>query len=62
MKTKLNKEIRDRKKKIYNSLTEEIQKSMRECYESKTEDHDAYILMILKYTFTPSWQWFSVLL
>ncbi|XP_036944247.1 nuclear GTPase SLIP-GC-like isoform X1 [Acanthopagrus latus] len=33
MKTKLNKEIRDRKKKIYNSLTEEIEKSMRECYK-----------------------------
>ena len=54
MKTKLSKEIRDRKKKIYNSLTEEIEKSMRECYESKTEDHDAYVLMMLKYTFTPS--------
>ncbi|XP_030263097.1 nuclear GTPase SLIP-GC-like isoform X2 [Sparus aurata] len=33
MKTKLNKEIRDRKKKIYNSLTERIEKSMKECYE-----------------------------
>lgn len=53
MKTKLNKEIRDRKKKIYNSLTERIEKSMKECYESKTEDHDVYDL-ILYHTFTPS--------
>ena len=35
MKTKLNKDIRDRKKTIYRSLMETIEKNMKDCYQSK---------------------------
>lgn len=35
IKTKLNNIIRERKKKIYSSLTSTIEENMQECYESK---------------------------
>ena len=39
MKTNLNKLIRERKKTIYSSLTTTIEETMKECYDSKSEDH-----------------------
>ncbi|XP_026181787.1 nuclear GTPase SLIP-GC-like [Mastacembelus armatus] len=37
LKTKLNRTIRDDKKKIYNSLTDTIEESMKECYEKAAD-------------------------
>ncbi len=46
IKTTLDEIIRERKKTIYSSLTETIEKNMQDCYDSKIKDLNMHILRI----------------
>ncbi|XP_041860579.1 nuclear GTPase SLIP-GC-like [Melanotaenia boesemani] len=50
LKTKLKREIRDRKKTIYHSLMETIEKSMQDCYERAAEFSGPGSLLNMRHT------------
>jgi len=51
MKRKLSKDIRDRKKTIYTSLTKTIEESMQDCYKGKRRSYNRQPVTKIVHTF-----------